>query len=61
MDGPVTALFTRAAPTGRRVAVVGAPGWHLTKMEDRAERAPKPSTETLARATAWQGPKGDAA
>ncbi len=24
MDGPVTALFTRAAPTGQRVAVVGA-------------------------------------
>jgi PDDEXK-like domain of unknown function (DUF3799) len=41
-----------------RVAVIGAPGWHLTKMGDRAERAPKPSTETLARATAWQAPEG---
>lgn len=44
-----------------RVAVIGAPGWHLTKMEGRAERvAPtsKPSNETLAAAMAWQGPEG---
>lgn len=43
-----------------RVAVIGAPGWHLTKMEDRAERAiaPKPSNETLAAAMAWQAPEG---
>lgn len=42
-----------------RVAVIGAPGWHLTKQEDRSGRAAasKPSTETLARATAWQSPK----
>lgn len=44
-----------------RVAVIGAPGWHLTKMEDRAERAPKPSNATLAAAMAWQAPEGDAA
>ena len=47
-----------------RVAMIGAPGWHLTKMEDRSDRAaaaPKPSNETLARAMAWQGPQGDAA
>ena len=47
-----------------RVAIVGAPGWHLTKMEDRADRAapaPKPSNETLAAAMAWQGPNGEAA
>jgi hypothetical protein len=43
-----------------RVAVIGAPGWHLTKMEDRAERAiaPKPTAETIARAAAWQAPEG---
>jgi hypothetical protein len=41
-----------------RVAVIGAPGWHLTKMEDRAERAPKPSSETIARVAAWQAPEG---
>lgn len=43
-----------------RVAVIGAPGWHLTKMEDRAERAiaPKPTSETLARVQAWQAPEG---
>ncbi len=40
-----------------RVAVIGAPGWHITKMDDRAERA-KPSTETIARAQAWQSPEG---
>ena len=46
-----------------RVAIVGAPGWHLTKMEDRGDRAAinKPTAETLARAQAWQAPTGDAA
>ena len=46
-----------------RVAVIGAPGWHLTKMEDRSGRAsaPKPTSETLARAHAWQAPTGDTA
>jgi hypothetical protein len=46
-----------------RVALIGAPGWHLTKMEGRAERAiaPKPSSEALVRAQAWQAPTGDAA
>ena len=45
------------------VAVIGAPGWHVTKQEDRSDRAAaqKPSNETLARAMAWQGPQGDAA
>lgn len=43
-----------------RVAVIGAPGWHLTKMEDRSGRAaaPKPAAETVARASAWQSPEG---
>lgn len=43
-----------------RVAVLGAPGWHLAKMEDRAGRAiaPKPTAETIASAHAWQGPEG---
>lgn len=43
-----------------RVAVIGAPGWHLTKQEDRAERAiaPKPTAATIARAAAWQSPEG---
>lgn len=47
-----------------RVALIGAPGWHITKMEDRSGRAAvasKPTDETLARAMAWQGPQGDAA
>lgn len=44
-----------------RVAVIGAPGWHLTKMEDRAERAiaPKPTAATIARAAQWQAPEGE--
>ena len=43
-----------------RVAVIGAPGWHLTKMEDRSGRAVaiKPTSETVARASAWQSPEG---
>lgn len=43
-----------------RVAVIGAPGWHLTKMEGRAERAvaQKPTAATVARASAWQAPEG---
>lgn len=43
-----------------RVAVIGAPGWHLTKQEDRSGRAAvsKPTAETLARASAWQGTEG---
>ena len=43
-----------------RVAVIGAPGWHLTKMEDRSGRAaaPKPDNATLASAHAWQAPEG---
>lgn len=43
-----------------RVAVIGAPGWHLTKMEDRSGRAAvsKPTAETVARASAWQAPQG---
>lgn len=44
-----------------QVAVIGAPGWHLTKMEDRADRAQKPSAETLARSMAWQSPEGEKA
>jgi hypothetical protein len=47
-----------------RVAMIGAPGWHLTKMEARAalKAAPeKPSAEAVARASAWQQPQGDAA
>lgn len=46
-----------------RVAVIGAPGWHLTKMEDRAERAiaPKPTAATIARAAQWQAPEGEVA
>jgi hypothetical protein len=47
-----------AYPT--RVAVIGAPGWHTGRMESRIERAavPKPTNETLARASAWQAPTG---
>lgn len=43
-----------------RVAVVGAPGWHLTKMEDRAGRAAvnKPAAAAIAHAAAWQSPEG---
>lgn len=43
-----------------RVAVIGAPGWHLTKMEDRSGRAAvsKPTAETVARVSAWQAPEG---
>lgn len=43
-----------------RVAVIGAPGWHLTKMEDRSGRAAigKPAADTVARASAWQSPEG---
>lgn len=43
-----------------RVAVIGAPGWHLTKMDDRSGRAAasKPTAETVARASAWQSPEG---
>lgn len=42
-----------------RVAVIGAPGWHLTKQEDRSGRAAasKPTAETVARAAAWQAPE----
>ena len=43
-----------------RVAMIGAPSWHLVKMEDRSGRAAasKPTAETVARATAWQAPEG---
>lgn len=46
-----------------RVAVIGAPGWHLAKMDDRSGRtvAQKPSNATLAAVMAWQAPSGDAA
>ena len=41
-----------------RVAVIGAPGWHLSKMEARVDRAAaaNPSQSTIDRATAWQKP-----
>lgn len=41
-----------------RVAVIGAPGWHITKQDDRAARAvsSKPTAETIARAAEWQAP-----
>ena len=43
-----------------RVAVIGAPGWHLTKMESRSARAgaSNPTADALARAQAWQAPQG---
>lgn len=43
-----------------RVAVIGAPGWHTTKQDDRAARAvsSKPTAETIARAAEWQAPEG---
>jgi hypothetical protein len=43
-----------------RVAVIGAPGWHLTKMENRSARAgaSNPTADALARAQAWQAPQG---
>ncbi len=46
-----------------RVAVIGAPGWHITRMEDRHERvlAQKPTAESLTRAQAWQAPRGEVA
>lgn len=46
-----------------RPVVIGAPGWHLTKMEDRTDRVAinKPTAEALGRAQAWQAPTGEVA
>lgn len=43
-----------------RVAVIGAPGWHLSKMEAQADRSAAVTQSTIDRATAWQKP-GDVA
>jgi hypothetical protein len=40
-----------------RVAVIGAPGWHLSRMENRAAIRPQnPNATTLEAAAAWQAP-----
>ena len=42
-----------------RVAIVGAPGWHTSRLESRAAlrgSSPSPTAQTIAAAAAWQAP-----
>lgn len=40
-----------------KVAVIGAPGWHVSRMDNRAAMRPqKPDEQTIERAAAWQAP-----